>query len=101
MPRRTMLPSSRHVRQQEVRQTLVQRAILKHEADRMNLQVSDEDLRRELKTGPFAQYLFPNGQYIGDDAYINFVSTAFGNQMRRAEFESQMMSDMELKRMLA
>ena len=58
-------------------QILVQRAILKHEADRMNLQVSDEDLRRELQTGPFAQYLFPNGKYIGDDAYINFVPNAF------------------------
>src|SRR5271168_688904 len=82
-------------------QILVQRAILKHEADRMNLQVSDEDLRRELQTGPFAQYLFPNGQYIGDDAYINFVSTAFGNQLSRAEFESQVKSDMELNRLQA
>src|SRR3984893_1921864 len=82
-------------------QILVQRAILKHEADRMNLQVSDEDLRRELRTGPFAQYLFPNGNYIGDDAYINFVSTAFGNQLSRAEFESQVKSDMELNRLQA
>ena len=82
-------------------QILVQRAILKKEADRMNLQVSDEDLRRELQTGPFAQYLFPNGKYIGDDAYINFVSTAFGNQLSRAEFESQVKSDMELNRLQA
>jgi peptidyl-prolyl cis-trans isomerase D len=82
-------------------QILVQRAILKHEADRMNLQVSDEDLRRELQTGPFAQYLFPNGQYIGDDAYINFVQSAFGNQLSRAEFESQVKSDMELNRLQA
>jgi peptidyl-prolyl cis-trans isomerase D len=82
-------------------QILVQRAILKREADRMNLQVSDEDLRRELQTGPFAQYLFPNGKYIGDDAYINFVSTAFGNQLSRAEFESQVKSDMELNRLQA
>ncbi|HSY68809.1 MAG TPA: peptidyl-prolyl cis-trans isomerase [Edaphobacter sp.] len=82
-------------------QILVQRAILKHEADRMNLQVSDEDLRRELQTGPFAQYLFPNGNYIGDDAYINFVSTAFGNQLTRSEFESQVKSDMELNRLQA
>jgi peptidyl-prolyl cis-trans isomerase D len=82
-------------------QILVQRAILKHEADRMNLQVSDEDLRRELQTGPFAQYLFPNGNYIGDDAYINFVSQAFGNQLSRAEFESQVKSDMELNRLQA
>jgi peptidyl-prolyl cis-trans isomerase D len=80
-------------------QILVQRAILKHEADRMNLQVSDEDLRRELKTGPFAQYLFPNGQYIGDDAYINFVQSAF--QTTRGDFESQVKSDMELNRLQA
>jgi peptidyl-prolyl cis-trans isomerase D len=82
-------------------QILVQRAILKHEADRMNLQVSDEDLRRELQTGPFAQYLFPNGNYIGDEAYIDFVSRAFGNQLSRAEFESQVKSDMELNRLQA
>jgi peptidyl-prolyl cis-trans isomerase D len=82
-------------------QILVQRAILKHEADRMNLQVSDEDLRRELRTGPFAQYLFPNGNYIGDDAYINFVQNAFGNQLSRADFESQVKSDMELNRLQA
>src|SRR5580700_11253385 len=77
----------------------LQRAILKHEADRMNLQVSDEDLRRELQTGPFAQYLFPNGNYIGDDAYINFVQSAF--QTTRGDFESQVKSDMELNRLQA
>ncbi len=82
-------------------QILVQRAILQHEADRMNLQVSDEDLRRELRTGPFAQYLFPNGNYIGDNAYIDFVSRAFGNQLSRAEFERQVKSDMELNRLQA
>ena len=43
-------------------QVMVERAILKQEADRLHLQVSDEDLRRELRTGQFAQYLFPNGK---------------------------------------
>jgi peptidyl-prolyl cis-trans isomerase D len=84
---------------QRAGQILVQRAILKHEADRMNLQVSDEDLRRELQTGPFAQYLFPNGNYIGDDAYINFVQSAF--QTTRSDFELQVKSDMELNRLQA
>ena len=84
---------------QRAGQILVQRAILKHEADRLHLQVSDEDLRRELQTGPFAQYLFPGGQYIGDDAYMNFVQSAF--QTSRAEFESQVKSDMELNRLQA
>ena len=84
---------------QRAGQILVQRAILKHEADRLNLQVSDEDLRRELQTGSFAQYLFPNGQYIGDDAYMNFVQNYF--QTSRADFESQVKSDMELNRLQA
>jgi peptidyl-prolyl cis-trans isomerase D len=84
---------------QRAAQILVQRAILKHEADRLSLQVSDEDLRRELQTGPFAQYLFPNGQYVGDDAYINFVQSAF--QTSRGDFESQVKSDMELNRLQA
>jgi len=85
--------------EQRAGQILVQRAILKHEADRMHLQVSDEDLRRELQTGPFAQYLFPNGQYIGDDAYINFVQSAF--QTTRGDFEEQVKADMELNRLQA
>ena len=80
-------------------QILVQRAILKHEADRMHLQVSDADLSRELKTGPFAQYLFPNGNFIGDDAYMNFVQAAF--QTSRSDFESQVKQDMELNRLQA
>jgi peptidyl-prolyl cis-trans isomerase D len=67
----------------------------------MNLQVSDEDLLNELKTGVFSQYLFPNGKYIGDDAYINFVSNAFGGQLSRSDFESQVKSDMELNRLQA
>jgi peptidyl-prolyl cis-trans isomerase D len=84
---------------QRAGQILVQRQILKHEADRLKLQVSDEDLRRELETGPFAQYLFPGGKYIGDDAYMNFVQNFF--QVSRADFESQVKSDMELQRLQA
>lgn len=84
---------------QRAGQVLVQRQILKHEADRMKLQVSDEDLRRELEHGPFAQYLFPGGKYIGDDAYMNFVQNFF--QTSRADFETQIKSDMALQRLQA
>lgn len=84
---------------QRAGQILVQRQILKNEADRLNLQTTDEDLRRELENGPFAQYLFPGGKYIGDDAYMNFVQNFF--QVSRADFESQVKSDMELQRLQA
>jgi peptidyl-prolyl cis-trans isomerase D len=82
-------------------QILVQRAILKQAADQMHLEVSDQDLLRELKTGPFAQYLFPDGKYIGDDAYINFIQEAIGPDMSRSEFEGQVKEDMELQRLQA
>ena len=85
--------------EQRAGQILVQRAILKHEADRLKLQVSDGDLARELKTGPFAQYIFPNGEYIGDDKYMSFVQTAFGTT--RSDFESKVKDDMELTRLQA
>ena len=84
---------------QRAGQVLVQRAILKNEADRMHLQVSDQDLLRELKTGPFAQYLFPNGNFIGTDQYVNFVQSAF--QISVADFESQVKQDLELNRLQA
>lgn len=84
---------------QRAGQALVQRAILKNEADRLHLQVSDDDLRQELETGPFAQYLFPNGKYIGDEGYMNFVQSAF--QISRSDFESQVKSDMEISRLQA
>jgi len=84
---------------QRAGQMLVQRAILKHEADRLHLEVSDADLARELQTGSFARYLFPNGQYIGDDKYINFVQTYF--QLSRSDFENEVKGDMELNRLQA
>ena len=65
----------------------MQRAILKHEADRMNLQVSDEDLRRELQTGPFAQYLFPNGNTLATTPTSTLCRAPSG-PLSRADFES-------------
>ena len=79
----------------------VDQAILQQEADRLHLQVSDEDLRNFLRTGPFAPYLFPNGQYIGDDGYINFINQMIDPQLSRTEFEKQLKQDLELQRLQA
>ena len=76
---------------------LVQQQVLLREADRMGLQVSNADLAHELQTGPFAQYLFPKGQYIGDDAYMNFVQENF--QLGRQDFESRIKQEMEISRL--
>jgi peptidyl-prolyl cis-trans isomerase D len=78
-----------------VGQQQVERAVLLREADRLGLQVSDDDLRRELSTGPLAQYLFPGGKFIGDQQYMNFVEQFFG--LGVAQFEKEVKADLELQ----
>jgi len=82
-------------------QYLVQQAIKKQAADAMHLEVSDADLVRELRTGPFAEYLFPNGQFVGDDKYIDFLQAEYGSEMTRSYFEQQVKEEMELQRLQA
>src|SRR6185437_4149984 len=82
-----------------VGQQEVARAVLAREADRLGLQVSDDDLRRELSTGPLSQYLFPEGKFIGQQAYMDFVERAWGVGV--AQFERQAKEDLELQRLEA
>jgi peptidyl-prolyl cis-trans isomerase D len=92
---RTLLPMA----MPQAGQFLIQRAILKQEADRLHLEVSDADLVNFLKTGPYAEYLFPGGKYVGDDGYINFIQMAAGEGETRASFETEVKEDMELQRL--
>ncbi|MEO7029655.1 MAG: peptidyl-prolyl cis-trans isomerase [Acidobacteriaceae bacterium] len=80
-------------------QQLIERKILEREADKLGLGVSDEDLRRELKTGGLSAYLFPNGTFIGDNQYIDFVTSNF--HMAVADFQNAVKGDMELQRLEA
>jgi len=78
-------------------QQQVERKVLGLEADRLGLQVSDDDLRTFLRTGTLSQYLFPGGKFIGQDQYINFVQQYFGISV--ADFETEVKSDLELQRL--
>jgi peptidyl-prolyl cis-trans isomerase D len=78
-------------------QIVVQQTILKHEADRMHLQVSDDDLRRELKDR-YGDVLFPGGNFIGEDAYKGLL-TSHGISVQ--EFEDGVKGDMEMARLQA
>jgi peptidyl-prolyl cis-trans isomerase D len=78
---------------------LVQQAILRQEADRLGLEVSKDDLVRELQTGELSQYLFPGGKFIGDDKYIDFVESNY--QTSVADFEDKVREQMELSRLQA
>ena len=78
-------------------QALVQRAILVREAEKLGLTVSDADLRHELEHGAFAEALFPGGNFIGDDAYANFVQNNFN--LSKGDFEKQVKIEMEINRL--
>ena len=48
---------------------MIQRLEVKYAAKQMGLKVTDEELRDEMQNGQLKQYLFPNGQWIGQDKY--------------------------------
>jgi len=80
-------------------QIQVERSVLMQEADRLGLQVSDAELKSYLQSGPYSQYIFPGGKFVGQDAYINFVETYF--RLPIADFEAEVKSDLELQRLQA
>ena len=43
----------------------------------MGLAVTDDELRDYLHQGQIGQLLFPNGNFIGQQAYEQFISTQF------------------------
>jgi peptidyl-prolyl cis-trans isomerase D len=80
-------------------QALIQREVLLQEANRLGLQVGDADLRRAMQTGPFAQALFPGGQFIGEDRYADFVQNYFNTSIQ--DFETQVKKEIEINRLQA
>jgi peptidyl-prolyl cis-trans isomerase D len=57
------------------------------EARRMGLHATNEELRSDLQHGPLSSYLFPAGNFIGQENYEEFVSRNF--EMTVPRFEEQ------------
>lgn len=82
---------------QRAGQALVERAVLIEEAGKLGLSVTDTDVRNELMHGPFAPMLFPDGKFIGEDRYDDFVQSNFN--MSRADFEKQLQEEILINRL--
>jgi peptidyl-prolyl cis-trans isomerase D len=78
-------------------QMLIQQAIMLQEANHLGLTVTDDDLRQFLHTGQFGLAIFPNGKYIGDDAYASLIQTNFG--ISRQDFEKQLKKEIQVNRL--
>lgn len=72
---------------QRANDMLVTQKIILNEADRLGLSATDADLRYALEHGPFAQYLFPEGKFIGQAQYQNFVQGQFNLTVPQFETE--------------
>lgn len=84
---------------QRAGQALVQRAVLIEEAGHLGLTVTDDDVRNELMHGPFAPVLFPDGKFIGESRYDDFVQNNFN--MSRPDFERQLKEEILVNRLEA
>jgi peptidyl-prolyl cis-trans isomerase D len=85
--------------EQRVGQQLVQKQILLAEADRLGIHVTNDDVVQFLHTGQAGQVIFPNGQFIGDDAYAALIANHFNQSV--AEFEEGIRENIVIHRLQA
>jgi peptidyl-prolyl cis-trans isomerase D len=83
--------------EQRVGQQQVQGKILLAEAEKLGIHATDDDVKAFLHKGQFGQYIFPDGNYIGDDKYTDFIANQF--QMPVAEFEDEVRQDIVVQRL--
>ncbi|MGA3262745.1 MAG: peptidylprolyl isomerase [Terracidiphilus sp.] len=90
-------PMILRVYEQQVGQELVEKQILMAEAEKLGIQATNDDVIQYLHTGQAGQVIFPNGQFIGDDAYAALIASKFNTSV--AEFEENIRQDIVLRRL--
>ncbi len=86
------------LRQSAVNQLITQKALIA-EAERMGLKVTDTELTDFLQHGPYSQYFFPGGNFIGQQAYENFINQ--NANMTVQQFEAAVKQDLLLAKLQA
>ncbi|MGH9601452.1 MAG: SurA N-terminal domain-containing protein, partial [Terriglobales bacterium] len=85
-------------RQQAAEQLVTRKALLA-EARRLGLQVGDEELRAELRSGSIGQTLFPDGKFIGQEKYEGFIQQNTG--MSVVDFERDFKESLLIRKLSA
>ncbi len=81
----------------QITNMLVSQRIVLNEANRLGLTATDADLRYMLEHGPFAQVLFPNGKFVGQDQYKAVVSSQFN--MAVPQFEDELRQQITINKL--
>lgn len=84
---------------QRVGEGLIQQQLELIEAKHLGITATDDDVRNFLHTGQWGMVLFPEGKYIGDAQYAEFVSDQF--QMTREKFENEIKKEIVEQRLRA
>jgi peptidyl-prolyl cis-trans isomerase D len=91
----TLMP---YLMQQAAQGMITTKAIV-YEADRMGLAVTDDELRDFLHQGQLGQLLFPNGNFVGQQAYEQFVQSQFNLGVQ--DFEQEVKAQIAQGKLLA
>ncbi|HEX8711760.1 MAG TPA: peptidylprolyl isomerase [Terracidiphilus sp.] len=83
----------------QVGQQMVEQQVLVQVADQLGVRVTDDDVRNFLHTGMLGEMFFPNGQFIGQDAYANTVATRWN--MSVPQFENEIKTEIAIRRLQA
>jgi peptidyl-prolyl cis-trans isomerase D len=75
---------------------VIEGKILKIEADRLGLQVSDADLLALMHEGELGATFFPGGKFIGKDQYLSILSSI---NMTIPQFEEDLKTQLEIQRL--
>ncbi|MBE7180387.1 MAG: peptidylprolyl isomerase, partial [Terriglobus roseus] len=86
--------------QPQAQQILLAGAIEKQEAQRLGLVATDEDVRYDLQHGQLGQLFFPNGQFIGQEKYQQFVTQQIGFPSTQ-EFEDKLRDELTQRKLVA
>src|ERR1700691_4734467 len=85
--------------EQQVGQQLVQERVLIEEAHKLGIYATDDDVRKNLSTGPSGEVLYPGGKYIGDDAYKQLINDRLNESV--TDFESEIKDEITIRRLQA
>jgi peptidyl-prolyl cis-trans isomerase D len=85
--------------EQQVGQQLVQAQVLLEEAHKLGIYATDNDVRHYLRTGPTAEVLYPNGTFIGENAYKQLIDDRLHESV--TEFEQEIKDQITIQRLQA
>jgi peptidyl-prolyl cis-trans isomerase D len=81
---------------QAVEAVVTQKVYLR-EANRLGLVATDDDLRYEMQHGALAQYLYPNGTFIGADQYRDMIASQFNITVQ--QFEQELRDELTMRKL--